>query len=93
MTNADADTELRQLAERRVAERFGFWSHLGIYLIVNAGLLALNLVTSPAHLWVIFPILGWGIGLIAHGVSVFASQSGVRDRAVAAEMERLRGRR
>jgi predicted membrane channel-forming protein YqfA (hemolysin III family) len=93
MSDTNVEAELRHLAERRVAERFGFWSHLAIYLVVNGGLLALNLVTSPGRLWVIFPILGWGVGLAAHGFSVFASQSGVRDRAVEAEMQRLRTRR
>ena len=36
-----------------------------------AGLTLLNLWTSPGFLWVIYPAIGWGIGLIVHGLSVF----------------------
>jgi hypothetical protein len=35
------------------------------------GLTLLNLWTSPGFLWVIYPAIGWGIGLIVHGLSVF----------------------
>jgi hypothetical protein len=35
------------------------------------GLLALNLWTSPNHLWFYWPLLGWGIGSDFHGLKVF----------------------
>ena len=34
--------------------------------IVNGGLLAINLLSSPGHWWFYWPMLGWGIGLAAH---------------------------
>lgn len=40
-------------------------------MVVNLFLVALNLVTSPEYFWAIFPLLGWGIGLASHAVSVF----------------------
>ncbi|HTP50474.1 MAG TPA: 2TM domain-containing protein [Anaeromyxobacteraceae bacterium] len=43
--------------------------HLIVYLLVNSGLLVLNLL-SGRPFWFIWPALGWGIGLLAHGVSV-----------------------
>jgi hypothetical protein len=47
-----------------------FYTHLTIYTIANGSLLALNLLAGePA--WAVWPLLGWGIGLIAHGVAVF----------------------
>ena len=39
--------------------------------------------------WPGFPIGGWGIGLAAHGLAVWASVSSLRDRLVARELERM----
>jgi hypothetical protein len=92
MSGADAEADLRRLAERRVRARFGFWTHAFTYLVVNSCLVAVNLLTTPHIFWSVFPILGWGVGLLAHGVSVYAWLSGFRERAVDAEMQRLRQR-
>lgn len=34
------------------------------YLVVNAFLVFVNLMTTPNYLWVLWIIAGWGIGLI-----------------------------
>lgn len=34
------------------------------YLVVNAFLVFVNLMTTPSYLWVLWVIAGWGIGLI-----------------------------
>jgi hypothetical protein len=60
-------------AKRRVRRLRGFYLHLTIYVLVNALLLAINLVTSPSILWFFWPLLGWGIGIVAHAVSVFGT--------------------
>ncbi|MBL1434797.1 MAG: helix-turn-helix domain-containing protein [Rhodobacteraceae bacterium] len=44
-----------------------FWS----YAIVMAGLLIINLLTGPDYIWVVWPALGWGIGVLMHGLTVF----------------------
>jgi hypothetical protein len=53
---------------------------------------AINLATSPHHLWFFWPALGWGLGLAAHAWAVLTALSGDHERAVQAEMERLRAR-
>ncbi len=60
-----------QEAKKRVEEIRGFYIHLITYLLVNAGLVVLNLLTSPEYYWFIWPIIGWGIGLLIHGITVF----------------------
>jgi hypothetical protein len=58
---------------RRHAQRVrGFYTHALVYGVVNAGLFALNLLASPGRLWFGWTTFGWGIGLLAHAVSVFA---------------------
>jgi asparagine N-glycosylation enzyme membrane subunit Stt3 len=66
------DTPQRyQRARQRVQALKGFYIHLTIYILVNAGLLLLNLLSSPGTLWFYWPLLGWGIGLAAHTAAVF----------------------
>ena len=58
-------------AQKKVEDLKGFYGNLSSYIFVNIGLLILNLLTSPEHLWFFYPLLGWGIGVAIHGMSVF----------------------
>lgn len=52
----------------------GFRTHCIIYLSVNAFLIILNLLGNSSHLWFYWPLLGWGLGLLAHGAAVNQKQ-------------------
>jgi hypothetical protein len=58
-------------AKARVASLRGFYVHLTIYLLVNAGLVTINMLTQHGVWWWYWPALGWGIGLVAHAAGVF----------------------
>ena len=58
-------------AKKRIEEIRGFYGNLAAYIAVNLGFLVLNLMTSPNELWFHWPMLGWGVGVIIHGMSVF----------------------
>ena len=60
-----------QAARRQVQRLRGFYAHLAVYLAVNAGLLVINLYTAPERLWVMWPLAGWGLGVLIHGAVVF----------------------
>jgi hypothetical protein len=47
-------------------EKRGFSVHLVVYVLVNAMLIAINLINSPESIWFFYPLLGWGIGITAH---------------------------
>lgn len=61
--------------------RVGFRTHLRSYLIINTGLwllyLAIGISAGPADFrglsvpWPLFPMLGWGIGLVSHYLAVY----------------------
>jgi transcriptional regulator with XRE-family HTH domain len=74
---AQSDSPLPELkpAEREALEYVrdikSFYVHALQYGVVMLGLLLLNLLTNPGYLWVIWPALGWGIGVAAHGLSTF----------------------
>jgi hypothetical protein len=55
-----------------VREVRGFYTHLLVYVLVIGGLAALNLATNPGRLWFAFAAFGWGLGLLVHGLSIFA---------------------
>ncbi len=89
--------EVRQVyerAERIVAEKIGFLRHLIIYVVVNAVLFAINMLTSSGFLWFLIPLSGWGIVLLAHFLSVFTFRGDRferwRKRQIEREMEKLR---
>jgi hypothetical protein len=49
-----------------------FFRHLRTYCIVNGFLFLLNVITNPGgYLWVVWPILGWGIGLAFNAAEAF----------------------
>ena len=48
-----------------------FWIHLAIFVVVNAGLITLNLVRSPDKYWFHWVLLGWGAGLLLNAYRVF----------------------
>lgn len=59
-------------ARRQVRKLKGFYSHLSVYCLVLLGLLAINAASSYGHWWVQWVAFGWGIGVVAHGLSTFA---------------------
>jgi hypothetical protein len=65
------DEERYFKAKKRMEEIKGFYGNLTAYLVVNTGLLVINWLTSPNHLWFFWPLLWWGIGVIFHGMKVF----------------------
>lgn len=52
---------------RRSRQRKQFQQELITYVAVNGGLILLNLATAGTVTWAIFPLLGWGFGLVLGG--------------------------
>lgn len=58
-------------AAERVEAMFAFYVHAIVFALVNAGLLAVNLVYGPDELWAPWVIFGWGLGVLLHAALVF----------------------
>ncbi|WP_102145290.1 DUF1707 domain-containing protein [Mycobacterium hubeiense] len=71
----------RQAARRRAARR-GMQIHVGAYLAGVALMLAIWLAvavsTGAWYFWPIWPILGWGIGVVSHVLPVRSTMCRVR---------------
>ena len=48
-----------------------FYQHLFTYFFVMTVLLVINLFNSPDYFWVIWPAIGWGLGLLSHAIQTF----------------------
>src|SRR2546430_12526577 len=56
------------VARRKV----GLYVHTAVYVAVNVLLITINLSTATGPLWFQWPLLGWGIGLLAHAAAAFS---------------------
>lgn len=61
----------REREARRILRRRAFYLHLAVYLAVNATIFVIWLLAGGGFPWFLFPLMGWGIGLVAHGASAF----------------------
>lgn len=84
-----SEERLRELAVRRVGNKADFRTHLLMYILVNAFLVVIWLMTGSGFFWPIFPIVGWGIGIVAHAWDAYGPAR-VTEERVQREMERLR---
>jgi hypothetical protein len=66
------DEEKYARAKKRVEELRAFYVHGVIFVLVMAPLVAWN-IYMPKVWWVQWPLLGWGIGVLSHGLSVYAT--------------------
>jgi len=64
-----------------------------VYAAVNLLLVALSLASGQR--WAIYPLLGWGLGVLLHGLSVWAFAPGgnLMERMVERERAKLRNAR
>ena len=63
-------------AKERVETLRGFYIHLTVYVLVNLGLFSINMLVTPDGLWFFWPLMGWGLGVVFHALSVFGPGRG-----------------
>jgi len=71
MENFNEEYKRYERARERVKEIKDFYSHLVTYICVMAFLVFINFKYTPEHLWFYWPMLGWGIGLLFHGLKAY----------------------
>ena len=60
-------------ARERIKELRDFYTHITVYVAVNAFLLAVNLLTGTDVWWFLFPLMGWGIAIVIHAFTVIGT--------------------
>ena len=81
---------LRSRAVKTLKKRRDFKGHLLVYTMFNTFLVLVWLVTSgpDGFFWPVFPIVGWGIGVVMNAWDVYRPEEFSEDE-IAAEMQRL----
>jgi len=65
------DQDRYRRARRRVREIRAFYLHVAIFVTVNMLLHVINFAAAPTTYWAFWPLFGWGIGLLAHGLVTY----------------------
>jgi len=100
------ESELREEARGRAQARLGFYIHFSVYVVVNTILFfvwwytkniavynsSTGTYTKFSFPWFIFPLVGWGIGVLAHYLAVFV-RTGVTERMTEREYQKLKEKR
>lgn len=63
--------EYYEQAKKKVEAKYGFYVHISVFLAVNLLLVIINLSNLSEGVWFVYPLMGWGIGLFFHALSVF----------------------
>lgn len=83
-------------AHRRAMAKLGFYKHLAAAVGVSVLCLVVNLLTSRAYWWFVWPVLGLGISVAFHAFMVFGGAIGAEEalkrRLVEKELQKERER-
>lgn len=61
----------------------GAWNqHLSAFLLTNAYLVGINLISSPRFPWSAIPAMAWMVGLVAHGIHNSAKRASLARRLI-----------
>ena len=71
MSTGPYDQDRYRRARRRVREIRAFYLHLAVFIGVNVLLHLINFVATPRIYWAFWPLVGWGIGLLVHGLVTY----------------------
>ena len=81
------------LAFSHVRNMKDFYIHIMLYVVIIALLFTSNLLMAPKNIWAIFPAVGWGIGLIYHGLSIWPKMPIFNAEWERREVEKYLGRK
>jgi hypothetical protein len=81
---------LREQAIKRLRKRRDFHAHLLVYVLVNGFLTVIwAAINRHGFFWPIFPMLGWGVGLVMNAWDVYRGEE-LSEDSIQREMQKLR---
>jgi uncharacterized membrane protein len=61
----------REREARQILRRRAFLVHLSVYAAVNLMLVGVWALAGGGFPWFLFPLMGWGVGVVAHAASAY----------------------
>ena len=61
----------REREARQILKRRAFYLHLAVFIAVQIVLIGVWALAGGGFPWFLFALMGWGIGLVAHGAAAF----------------------
>lgn len=90
-TTPPADTA-REQARKRLDDRRGLWTHFFVYVVTNAFIVAVWMLTGQGYFWPAWVIAGWAMALLFHGWDYYWSwRRPITDADIDAELRREKG--
>ena len=83
----DQMDDRRREAVERLKQKRDFRTHLSVYVVVNALLVAIWALSGAGYFWPVWPILGWGVGMAFHWWDTYM-QKPITEQQIEREMGR-----
>lgn len=91
MANKMSEEQVYEEAKKRVKAKKDFYIHVALYICVNIFLIIIWAFASGGGFpWFIFPLGGWGIGIVFHFLEVFIFERKMDTTAIEKEAEKIR---
>ena len=71
MTDDFARAAFREREARLIRRRQAFLVHAAVWTAVNVMLVVIWVLVGGGHPWFLYPLFGWGVGLVAHGAGAY----------------------
>jgi uncharacterized membrane protein len=85
------EDDLRARAVTRLKKKRDFKAHVLAYVLVNTMLVVIWALTDDGgFFWPIFPLMGWGIGVVFNAWDAYGRDA--NEEEIAREMARIRNR-
>ena len=91
MTTPLTTEDIDRIARKRAGAKLGWFIHATVFVVVNLFVFGMSQPAFGTRPWSVKPLLGWGLGLTLHGISVWflGTGGGLRERLVQREREAL----
>ena len=83
-----ARAAFREQEARRIRRHRAFGLHLALWAVTNLFLIVVWAMTGAGYPWFVFPLFGWAIGVVAHGVAAYGLAD-VNDIVLQREQQRM----
>ncbi|MFC1871664.1 2TM domain-containing protein [Chloroflexota bacterium] len=91
MVNKISEEAIYEEAKKRVKAKKDFYVHLVVYVCVNIFLIFIWAFPAGGGFpWFVFPLGGWGIGLVLHFLTVFVFEGKSDKAAIEKEAKKIR---